>query len=374
MVVQRVDMHVCAMATPSDTSEIAALFEQGVDAASIVALIGKSEGTGLHDDFGRELADLSLRETIAAATGADRDEVADRVAIVLSGGSFGVVTPHVTVITKELLELEEPPSGAGLLAVGRSFSEPIQAEEVGRLGQIRKVAAAVSAARDEAQITEAADVHCVLVKAPSLSRESISEAEARGHDVVTYDLGVGESGAMCFANDGSALGVALALGEVAESALSDDAVRSNWDLYSEVASTSAGGEKQRAEVLLLGNSQAAVGALRIGHGITKDLIDPNGVKRAMRSAGLEFDCCPSEEDLARVVQVFAKLIIPGDGRVRGQRTTLIDDIESAKSTKCVGGALVASVLGRTTVYMSGGERNSHQGPPNGSPVAAVVRT
>ena len=35
--------------------------------------------------------------------------------------------------------------------------------------------------------------------------------------------------------------------------------------------------------------------------------------------------------------------------------------------------LVASVTGRTTNYVSGGERNSHQGPPGGSIVAAVVR-
>ena len=92
------------MATPSDTSEITALFEQGVKGDNVVALIGKSEGTGLHDDFGRELADLALREAVGAAMGVSREEVADRVAIVLSGGSFGVVTPHVTVVTRELAE------------------------------------------------------------------------------------------------------------------------------------------------------------------------------------------------------------------------------------------------------------------------------
>ena len=371
--VQRVEMFVCPMATPSDTSEITALFEQGVKGDNVVALIGKSEGTGLHDDFGRELADLALREAVGAAMGVSREEVADRVAIVLSGGSFGVVTPHVTVVTRELAEDSAGGDAAKRLVVGQAFSEPILAEDVGRMGQIRKVAEAVRAAQSEAQIDAPEDVHCVLVKAPSLSRESIADAEARGQDVVTYDLGVGERGSMCFANDGSALGVALALGEVPEAALSDDVVRTNWDLYSAVASTSAGGEKQRAEVFLLGNSVASVSELRIGHGLTKDLIDPGGVREALRSAGLDFACCPSEADLERVVQVFAKLIVPGDGLVRGQRTTLLDDLESAKSTKCVGGALVGSVVGRTTVYMSGGERNSHQGPPGGSPVAAVVR-
>jgi len=41
--------------------------------------------------------------------------------------------------------------------------------------------------------------------------------------------------------------------------------------------------------------------------------------------------------------------------------------------KALGGMLVASVTGRTTNYVSGGERNSHQGPPGGNIVAAVVR-
>jgi cyanuric acid amidohydrolase len=78
-------------------------------------------------------------------------------------------------------------------------------------------------------------------------------------------------------------------------------------------------------------------------------------------------------DLECVVQVFAKLILPAEGSVRGHRVTRLDDIEAAKSTKCVGGALIASVIGRTSVYMSCGERYSHRGPPDGSPIAAVVR-
>jgi cyanuric acid amidohydrolase len=213
----------------------------------------------------------------------------------------------------------------------------------------------------------------VIVKGPTLNREMIKEAHARGNDVITTDLGVGEHGAFCFANDGCALGVALALEEVAEGDLSDEVVRRDWDLYSEVASTSAAPDKVRAEVLVLGNAITGVGDLRIGHGTTKDMLDTSGIKEALRSAGLEFDCCPSAADLERVVQVFAKLIIPQDGRARGNRTTLLDDFEAAKTTKAVGGTLIGSVIGRTAFYMSGGERNSHQGPPGGSPVAVVIR-
>jgi cyanuric acid amidohydrolase len=368
MQVQEVDMYVCDMATPSDVSQVEDLFRQGVRPETVVAMIGKSEGTGLFDDFGRELADLSLRETIGKALGISRDAAADRVSIVLSGGAFGVVTPHVTVVTRQLREVDQRPTEARL-AVGRAHSEPILGEDVGRMGQIEKVAEAVRGAQHNAGIDDPQDVHSVLVKAPSLSRQRIDDARHRGADVVTEDL----LESMYYANDGSALGVALALNEVPRQRLSDSVVRKDWDLYSAVASTSSGGEKTRAEVLVFGNTTASVSRLRIGHGVTRDLIDANGVKQALRSAGLEFDCCPSDDDLRRVVQLFAKLIMPARAEVRGHRITLLDDIEGAKLTKTLGGALMASVTGKTSIYMSGGERNSHQGPPDGSPVAAVVR-
>lgn len=368
-------MRVCSMARPSDTSELEVLLDSGaVQAESVVALVGKTEGTGLHDDSGRELADLKLREALASRLGIHRDDVPSRVSIVLSGGCYGVISPHVTAITRAWVEVDERdvPKEPGLVT-GRSSSEPILAEDIGRMGQIRKVAEAVRAATDDAGIIDPADVHCVMVKGPSLSPASIREAEARGRSVVTHDLSVGVSGAMCYANDGAALGVALALGEVPEAALSDDAVRRDWHLYSAVATTSAGGEKHHAEVLVLGNRAPSLSTLRIGHGAIRDPVDAEGVKDALRSAGLAFDCCPSREDQARVVQVFAKLVVPGTDLVRGRRITLRDDPIAYATAKAVGGALVASVTGDPRVMVSGGEQNSHQGPPNGSPVAAVVR-
>jgi len=375
MRVQQVDMHVCSMARPSDTAEFAALFDcGGVDPASVVAIVGKTEGTGLHDDSGRELADLRLRETLAQQVGLHRDEVAGRVSMILSGGCYGVISPHVTVITRTWVDID--PASAPTtpaLVIGRAFSDEIRPEEIGRMGQIRAVAAAVRAAVADAGVAGPSDVHCVMVKGPSLTPASIRDAEARGQTVVTHDLSVGVSGAMCYANDGAALGVAVALGEVIEGDLTDEAVRRDWHQYSAVATTSAGGEKRHAEVLVLGNAIPSLSTLRVGHGVIRDPIDADGVKQALRSAGLAFDCCPSPEDRARIVQVFAKLVVPGTDSVRGRRITLREDATAYISAKAVGGALVASVTGDPRVMMSGGEQNSHQGPPDGSPVAAVVR-
>jgi cyanuric acid amidohydrolase len=126
-------------------------------------------------------------------------------------------------------------------------------------------------------------------------------------------------------------------------------------------------------VVVFGNAAGSRSAIRIGHSVTKDFIDAEGVRTALRSAGLAFDGLPSQDDLARLVHVFAKSVIPGEDEVRGRRVTLLDDHDAYQIGKALGGMLVASVTGRTTNYVSGGERNSHQGPPGGNIVAAVVR-
>jgi hypothetical protein len=100
----------------------------------------------------------------------------------------------------------------------------------------------------------------------------------------------------------------------------------------------------------------------------KRLVVVSGLKNSLRLADLEFECCPSEADQARMVQVFSRLAIPGDGTVLGHRTTPLDDRDA---TKCI--KSFASLTGKTTVHGSGGGPNSHQGPPAGSPIAADVR-
>lgn len=383
MKAQRVEMFVCPMATPSDTSGLQQLADAGkIKPDTLVALAGKTEGTGQHDDWGRVWADVALREWTGKFLGIPVDDVAKQVIFVLSGGCPGVITPHIAAVTREWIEIPDGDAKAGdgdeqhkRLVVGRAGSEPIAPEEVGRMGQIRKVAEATRRAMADANLTDPHDVHLVMVKVPGLTTGSIQDAESRGKTVVSHDLTFGPEGAGVYANDAAALGVAMALGEVAESALSDDVVRRNWDLYSEVAMTSSGGEKRHGEVVLFGNSSNSRSTLRIGHAITRDFIDAEGVRNALRSAGLHFkDGLPAEADLSRLVHVFAKSVIPGSDQIRGQRITLLDDPDAYQIGKALGGMLIASVTGRTTNYVSGGERNSHQGPPGGNIVAAIVRT
>ena len=374
MKAQRVEMFVSPSATPADTSKLQALAEAGkIKPETLVALVGKTEGTGFHDDWGRVWADVALRDWTAKFLRVPVDEVAKHVIFVLSGGCPGVITPHIAAVTREWVEVSRP-SGEKRLVVGRAGSEAIAPEEVGRMGMIRKVAETTHRAMADAGLTDPKDVHLVMVKVPGLSVATIKDAESRGETVVSHDLTFGPEGAGSYANDAAALGVAMALGEVPESKLSDGVVRRNWDLYSEVAMTSSGGEKRHGEVVVFGNSTASASPLVIGHAVTKDFIDAQGVRNALRSAGLRFkDGLPDEADLNRLVHVFAKSVIPGSDQVRGQRITLLDDADAYQIGKALGGMLIASVTGRTTNYVSGGERNSHQGPPGGNIVAAVVR-
>lgn len=77
---------------------------------------------------------------------------------------------------------------------------------------VREVAAAVRAAMGSAGIAEPVDVHFVQVKCPLLTAERMADARARGASTVTEDA----YASMGFSRGASALGIALALGEVAE--------------------------------------------------------------------------------------------------------------------------------------------------------------
>jgi cyanuric acid amidohydrolase len=367
-------MTVCPMSTPNDVSAVVrALTDGTVDPHDVVAIIAKSEGQGLHNDYGRLFAEVSLRAALASARGTTEEEVADTVSLIVSGGTPGVLSPHATLVAQRWVDAaEEPPLPGYGLVVGRAHTAEIAPEEIGRTGQIDKVAAAVAEAMAATGITNPADVHLVMAKGPALTQHTIADAATRGRSVVTTDPGIGPMGSMCWSNDGAALGVAVALGEVDRAAVSDEVVRRDWSLFSEVAATSAGGEKRRGEVLVMGNRPDSASALRIGHGITADFADTGGILTALRSAGLEFDCCPCAADRARIVQVFAKFVLPGSPELRGEHVTMLDDHEAHHVAKAVGGTLVVSVTGKPASFVSGGERNSHMGPPGGNPVATVV--
>ena len=80
-------------------------------------------------------------------------------------------------------------------------------------------------------------------------------------------------------------------------------------------------------MLLFGNSPSATGDLRIGHGVLKDAIDADGVRDALKSAGLSFNCNPTEDEAKRIVAVFAKAEASPNGAIRGRRNTMLSDAD-----------------------------------------------
>src|SRR5437868_9897528 len=130
MKAQKVEMFVCPSATPADTSGLQALAEAGkIKPDTLVALVGKTEGTGAHDDWGRVWADVALREWTARFLGIPVGEVAKHVIFVLSGGCPGVITPHIAAVTRELVDVPETrANGEKRLVVGRAGSDSIAPE------------------------------------------------------------------------------------------------------------------------------------------------------------------------------------------------------------------------------------------------------
>jgi cyanuric acid amidohydrolase len=343
-----------ATSGPGDVSALRRAFdERRLDPRNVVAILGKTEGNGGVNDFTREYAHHAYASLLAERMKLTRDDVDARVALVMSGGTEGVLSPHVTVFAR-VPDDSAAPEGPRL-AIGVAVTRDFLPEEIGRGAQITQTASAVAAALDDAGITRASDVHFVQIKCPLLTAARVEEAKRRGHATVTDDA----YASMGYSRGASALGVALALGEVM-GPIADEAVLTRWDLASAVASTSAGIELLRNVVIVMGNATGVPGFLAIAHSVMSDAIDLPGAAKAFAGFAPE-----------RIVNVFAKAEASPDGAIRGERHTMLDDtdISATRHARAALGGLLAGLAGTSSIYVSGGAE--HQGPPGGGPVAVI---
>jgi cyanuric acid amidohydrolase len=358
---QRVEVHRFPTSAPDDVSGLAASLASGaIDPANVIAVLGKTEGNGCVNDFTRGFATTSYAGLLAARLGASPAEVEQRVQFIMSGGTEGIMTPHVSVFVRREVG-EGPRPGKGLVA-GIASTRRIEPEELGTVAHVREVTLAVERGMADAGITDPADVHFVQIKCPLLTAEAIAEATAAGRRVATTST----YASMGYSRAAAALGVARALGEIPAAAVSDGVIARRWDLFSRVASTSAGVELAHNEILVLGNAEGSASDLVIAHDVMDDAIDQDAVRRALRAAGCE-------AALDRVVGVYAKAEASPSGRIRNRRHTMIDDsdINHTRHARAVVSAVIASVIGDPMVYVSGGAE--HQGPTGGGPVAVIAR-
>jgi cyanuric acid amidohydrolase len=284
--------------------------------------------------------------------------------MVWSGGCDGVITPHATVFARND---ETGPEDESRLAVGIAMSEVIRPEDIGRPAMVSTVADGVRKAMEIAGITDPAEVHYVQTKTPLLTMESIRDARSRGETVFSDDI----HQSMDMSNGTTGLGIAVGLGEVE---MPDaDAIGSDLDLFSSVASCSSGVELDRAQIVLVGNAPGAGGDLRIGHSVMGDALDFDGIYDAIRSAGLDLPERPHPSDLGdRLVNVFLKCEADPDAELRGRRQIMLDDsdVHWHRHSKGAVGGVTAAAVGDPAVFVSVSAQ--HQGPPGGGPVAAIV--
>lgn len=361
-------IHRVPMRHPGDTSGLERLIDAGeVEAGRILAVMGKTEGNGCVNDHTRGYAVLALQTMLAERLGVTRAAVADRIAMMMSGGTEGALSPHFTVLSTRTVQ--GAPTGAKALAIGVAHTRDFLPEELGRMAQIDVTMDAIREAMRRARIADADDVHYVQVKCPLLTTERATEALRRGAAVVTEDT----YASMAYSRGASALGVGLALGEVKRSAVSDGMVLRDLSTWSGRASASAGVELMRNEVLVLGNSPSWGGPLRIAHGTMADAIDLDAVLGVLGTLGLPHTGQLPRAYQARIKAVLAKAEPSSDGLIRGLRHTMLDDsdINATRHARAAVGGVVGAALGQTDLFISGGAE--HQGPDGGGPIAIIAQ-
>ncbi|MFK8082701.1 MAG: ring-opening amidohydrolase [Granulosicoccus sp.] len=359
---RRADVHRIAMQSPDDVSGIRLLIEQArLDPCTVVAVLGKTEGNGCVNDFTRGYATQSLRHLFSHWLSEDQ---LDKVPFVMSGGTEGGLSPHWIVITVK--KNEEPPQNsatvAQALAVGSAVTRDLLPSELGRCVQADIVKQGVLKAMHQANIQSPDDVHLVQVKCPLLTSGRIEQV---GGDVATTDT----LKSMSLSRAASALGVGMALGEVAR--VDDVRIGTDLSLWSGRASCSAGIELMGCEIVVLGQSISWSGPLRVAHAVMQDTIDASTLMDLIaRTSGERYASAHG----SHIVATLAKAEASSTGHIRGSRHTMLNDsdIAATRHVRSFVGGLLAGLVGNTEIFVSGGAE--HQGPDGGGPVAIIYST
>lgn len=355
-------LHRFPMTGPEDVSSIEQAITDGdIEPDKIVAILGKTEGNGCVNDFTRGYAVQSLSKLL------DRYLAQTHIStipMIMSGGTEGGLSPHWIVLQEndetELISANKHAHGSAL-AFSSAVTRELSPREVGRVAQTILVRDAVHKAMREAGIEKTSDVHFVQIKCPLMTAE---RARTVNGDVATsntlYSMGLSRGA--------SALGVAIALGEVELGRVTDQSIGTDLSLWSACASCSAGIELMHCEVVVMGQSESWTGPFRIAHCVMQDAIDAPAIVNLLDAA---FDGTRLQQSSDKVHAVLAKAEAAKSGAIRGCRHTMLEDsdISSTRHARGFVGGLLAGLTGHTELFVSGGAE--HQGPDGGGPVAIV---
>jgi barbiturase len=331
----------------------------------VVAVTGKTEGS-TPGETSRVDADRAIRGWLAEH-GTRTEHQIGQLPMVFTSGGVGILAPQFVVYSRRLAE--PAPDNSPRLAVGTARSAVMQPEWTGTSRVIEETADAVRVAAADAGI-DPRDAEYVVGKAYHVSQDTLAAARAEGHAIPDFD-----DRTLFRKTSGSAgLGIGVAVDGMAVPSGDDVAV--DLDLWSGKASASANawepvpGEGPHTQLIVLGNRVGAGGRLRVGHAVIADLLDVEALPRALRRAGLNVGPGPlTPEQRARVVAVYAKIGPPPSGRLRGRRQ-VVDNPAYGDQVKVAVAGMLSAWLQDNVMYISGSA--THQGPPGGGTLAAVV--
>ena len=333
----------CPARSADDLSGLEALCRNGLAIESVRAIWCKTDGTGLSNDYSRAYADATIRSFMAEALGCTLAEAAKRVQILVSGGSEGIVSPHLLVLA-EIEGGSAPSSELGL--VSGCDRQPFPGQEAGGHAHAKFTADMVRRAAAQAGFDHASSAALVMVKSPVQPGSSIAAARARG---------------------AVAAGVGLATGRLSALPAAFDAPFDGPDNVFAVARS----DETEQHVVVLGNAAGSRSRQSIASGALADPLDASGV--AQVAATLGFAAAPQlrAEDARRIVGVFAKGDPPA-GTIRGFAHTMEMDptLPSHRQGRAAYAAMVATVVGMPAIFVSGGA-DGH-GPAQGGLVAIVA--
>jgi len=162
-------MTVSAVRVPigfsGDTSGLdQALADGRLNPDTVVAVTGKTEGSGDPADTTRLEADRAIRRFLEEK-GSGPSSALDDIPMVFTAGGIGIVSPHLVVYMRQPAEPSQlPESGAPRLVLGTARSAVIQPEWMGTTRVIEANVEAVRAAATAAGI-DALDAESVVGKA-----------------------------------------------------------------------------------------------------------------------------------------------------------------------------------------------------------------
>ena len=103
-----------------------------------------------------------------------------------------------------------------------------------------------------------------------------------------------------------------------------------------------------------------------------DGIDIEPVRAALKRLGFAADGQLTAAERHRLAALLAKAEPSSTGSLRGARHTMLDDsdIAATRHARAFVGGVLASLVGTSEIYVSGGAE--HQGPDGGGPVAIIA--